>query len=534
MAVRRGVLEKKYIFEYDVGQFSFGTIQVLKDKDTQQLKNCKTVPKSLLKSTNNVLQRLTALVELQHPHICSITDVLEDSNSFYIISEHWQGGDVQDWMDRLDEGTWLQEQTCATYVRQAVLALTHSHLAKIYHRDLRPSNLMLTSKMPDATIKIGGFGLAAILDPDNSIVQRSPTPYTVPEVLRSSEPVRTGAADMWSVGAIANALLVGQAPNEDDAGPFSGWMARRMRGVGSADESWSERSSVSRDFVRRLLRSAPDRPTAAKALHHPWLRGLTPIGGANWLADNDIARERRHKTLCYTLATILLPVIVPYRDFEQLRMGFQQRDTDRDGLVPRNVSHRLLLDRCNFSEAVVPALDIVDVTQSDVVDLCSVACADLIVREFFAAGPTGAPLMPPFGATDLVPRMLKRFFEVFGDRNASGGGPPTVSTATIRSKLRTATARDVELHAQVRYDDLLSCLPEDRGIDLQMLTTQLSANAAQGTPLGSTGGDLSPIATKDPWASALSVVGLDVIGIFQTCAAGESKREDSPHSIRIF
>jgi len=533
MAVRRGVLEKKYIFEYDVGQFSFGTIQVLKDKDTQQLKNCKTVPKSLLKSTNNVLQRLTALVELQHPHICSITDVLEDSNSFYIISEHWQGGDVQDWMDRLDEGTWLQEQTCATYVRQAVLALTHSHLAKIYHRDLRPSNLMLTSKMPDATIKIGGFGLAAILDPDNSIVQRSPTPYTVPEVLRSSEPVRTGAADMWSVGAIANALLVGQAPNEDDAGPFSGWMARRMRGVGSADESWSERSSVSRDFVRRLLRSAPDRPTAAKALHHPWLRGLTPIGGANWLADNDIARERRHKTLCYTLATILLPVIVPYRDFEQLRMGFQQRDTDRDGLVPRNVSHRLLLDRCNFSEAVVPALDIVDVTQSDVVDLCSVACADLIVREFFAAGPTGAPLMPPFGATDLVPRMLKRFFEVFGDRNASGEKPPTVSTATIRSKLRTATARDVELHAHVRYDDLLACLPEDRAIDLQMLTTQLSANAAQGTPLGSTG-DLSPITTKEPWASALGVGGLDVIGIFQSCAAGGSKREDSPHSIRIF
>jgi len=225
---------------------------------------------------------------------------------------------------------------------------------------------------------------------------------------------------------------------------------------------------------------------------------------------------------------------VPYRDFEQLRLAFQQGDTDRDGFVPKNVSHRLLLGRCNFSEAVVPALNIVDVTKSDVVDLCATACADLIVREFFAAGPTGAPLMPPFGATDLVPRMLKRFFEVFGDRNASGGGPPTVSTATIRSKLRTATARDIELHAHVRYDDLLACLPDDRAIDLQMLTTQLSANAAQGTPLGSAE-DLSPITTKDPWAGACGVVGLDVISIFQSCAAGGgSKREDSPHSIRIF
>merc|ERR1719216_735513 len=105
--------------------------------------------------------------------------------------------------------------------------------------------------------------------------------------------------------------------------------------------------------------------------------------------------------------------------------------------------------------------------------------------------------------------MLKRFFEVFGDRNTSGG-PPTVSTATIRSKLRTATSRDVELHAHVRYDDLLACLPEDRAIDLQMLTTQLSANAAQGTPLG-TVWDLSPTATKDPWGSAFGVFGFDIM-----------------------
>jgi len=529
MTVRRGVLDQKYIFEYDVGQWTFGRIEVLKDRESQQLRTCKTVPKSLLKSATNVLPKLKALQELQHPHISSITDVLEDNNSFYIISDFWQGGDVQDWMERLDEGNWLQEQTCAAYVRQAILALAHSHAAQVYHRDLRPSTLLLTSKLPDASVKVGDFGLAAILDPDNAIAQQQPTPYGVPEVLKGSDPVRSGAADMWSIGAIAHALLVGQAPAESSQGSSSGWSLARVRG-GAEDDGWNDRTPLAHDFVRRLLRpAAAERPTAAKALNHPWLKGLMPLSGVSWRADNDVARDLRHKTLCYTLSVVLLPVIVPYRDFEQLRLAFQQADTNKDGFIPRAVGQRLLLSRCNLNEAVVPAMNIVDVGKTDNFDLCAVACADLIVREFFAAGPTGSPLIGPCRATDLAPRMLKRFFEVFGDRK-NGAPQASVVCANVRSKLRTAVAKDVETHANVRYDELLACLPEDRSIDSQLLTTQLSASAGRGTPLG-TDGEMSPLTTKDPWANTF---GLDVISIFQSCGASNSKRDDSPHSIRIF
>lgn len=533
MALRKSVLDKKYVFEYDVGQFPYGTIQVLKEKDTQKLKTCKTVPKSILKSTTNVLARLKALQELQHPHICSVTDVIEDQGNFYIICDFFQGGDVQDWMERLDEGNWLQETTCATYVRQAILALTHSHAAQVYHRDLRPSCMLLTSKLPDAVVKVADFGLAAILDPDNAIIQEMPTSYTVPEALKSSEPMHNGAADMWSVGTIAHALLVGHAPAESTSGS-SGWsLARRARG--QDDDSWNERSAMSRDFVQRLLRPAAERPTAAKALNHPWLKGLTPLSGVNWRADNDVARELRHKTLCYTLAVILVPVVVPYRDFEQLRLAFQQADPDRDGFIPRAVGGRLLLSRSTVPEAgqaVYPALSIVDVGKTDVLDLCGAACADLIVREFFCSGPTNAPLIGPFRATDLAPKMLKRFFEVFGDRR-NGAAQNSVSASNVKSKVRTATAREFENYAGVNYNELLACLPEDRSIDSQLLTTQLSASAGRGTPLASDGGDMSPLAVKNPWGNSL--FGLEIIRIFQSCGAGVgSKRDDSPHSIRIF
>lgn len=533
MAIRRSILDKKYLFEYDVGQWTFGTIQVIKDKESGELKTCKTVPKSRLRSTNGVMDRLQALQQLQHPHICSICDVLEDRDHFYVVSEFFQGGDVQDWMERLDEGNWLQEQTCAAYVRQVILALAHTHSAQVFHRDLRPSMLLLTSKLPDAAVKVTDFGLAAVLDPDNAIIQQQPTPYTVPDLLKSSDPVRTGDVDMWSIGAIAHALLVGTAPSESAGVQNSGWsLARRVRN--SVDEdAWNDRSPMARDFVQRLLRPAGERPTAAKALQHPWMKGVVPLSGSNLRADTDVARDLRHKTLCYSLAALLVPVIVPYRDFEQLRVAFQKADMDKDNFIPRATAQRLLLSRCNLSEAVTPALSIADVGKSDVLDLCAVACADLIVREFFAAGPTSSPLVGPFRATDLAPRMLKRFFEVFGDRR-DGSQQATVRASNVKAKLRTATARDVELHGNVRYDELLACLPEDQPIDFQLLTTQLSANAGRGTPLG-TDGEMSPLAPKDPWANTFSF-GVDLMRVFQTCGNGNGlkTRDASPHSINIF
>ncbi|CAJ1409066.1 unnamed protein product [Effrenium voratum] len=479
---------------------------------------CKTVPKARVRSASNVMEKLSALQELQHPHISSITDLMEDEKNYYIISDHYMGGDVQDWLERMDEGNWLQEATCAAYVRQALLALSHSHSAQVFHRDLKPSNLLLTTKLPDAVIKVVDFGIANILDPDHSIIQSNPSEYTVPEA--KGDQTKGGAADMWSVGAIAHALLVGHCASVSSR---RGWGFSRQE-----DEGWSERSPMARDFVLRLLRPACERPTAAKALHHPWIKGITPINTISANQSNTKeARELRYKMLCYSLSVILLPAIVPHRDFDQLRVAFQQSDIDRDGYIPRAIGLRLLLSRCSLNEAVVPALNIVDLGRTDTCDLAGIATADLIAREFFAAGPTSAPLVGPFGATDLAPRLLKRFFEVFAEKR-NGVAVAAVNVSAIRGKLRTATAKDVEIYGNVHYDELLSCLPEDTAIDSQLLTTQLSASAGRGTPLG-TDQDLSPLRAESPWElSAL----MDLFGIFYTCSS--SKRDESPGSIRMY
>merc|ERR1712232_219130 len=91
-------------------------------------------------------------------------------------------GDLADMMEGLEEHHWLREQTCAAYVGQALVALAHSHASKVYHHDLRPSSILLSSKMPDALVVVADVGLAAILDPENEASRANPSPYEAPEL----------------------------------------------------------------------------------------------------------------------------------------------------------------------------------------------------------------------------------------------------------------------------------------------------------------------------------------------------------------
>merc|ERR1719218_597351 len=148
-----------------------------------KLRTCKTVPKSLVRNTGAELPQLKHLRQLAHGHICSVMDALEDRQNYYIFSEYLQGGELSDWAERLDDNYVIQEQTCAAYIRQALIACVHAHSLGVVHGALLPSSLSLSSKMPDAHVKIADFGLASILDPDNNVLMRNRSRYTAPEIL---------------------------------------------------------------------------------------------------------------------------------------------------------------------------------------------------------------------------------------------------------------------------------------------------------------------------------------------------------------
>lgn len=505
-------LAQKYEFEYDIGQWTFGSISIVKHTQSKELRTCKTVPKSLVNSAPDTLQKLRRLQELQHPHIINVTEVLEDKANYYILTEFMQGGEISDWVERLMDGYVVQEQTVAAYVRQVIVATVHSSSANIFHGALLPSSCWLSSKMPDAVVKVADFGLAGILDPDNTIAQRKGSPYTAPEIVSGEQGYADSSSDMYSIGAIAHALLIGRAPS---GSRFKEPMFASCftPGGGKDTQLWSERTSTAHDFVQQLLTAWDDRISAARALQHPWLKGVQPVGTV--AADEINTKEIQQRTLCYMLAILMVPNMIPYRDFDQLQANFTQNDVDGDGLAPRHIVQRILRGRCAVKEAVDAAIKITDVHKSDVLDLCATACADLIAREFFAAGPTGQPLLGPFSAADLAPRMLKRFFEVFGGRQ------PFVTLSSLRARLKTATAIEVETHASVKYEEILTGFPNTGNIDSQMLTSLLFANVGCGTPLGND--DFSAAKELEPMDSLRASVG----NFLRNCGLPGFDRSDS-------
>jgi len=539
MVIRSAVLEQQYMPEYDVGLWAFGTTQVLKDRKTGSLRTCKTVVKSLIGSPRDAFHRLGLLQDLQHPHICGVVDVLEDYTHIFVVSEKPAGADIGEWVAQVvEEDSWVQEETVAQYVRQALIALAHSHSNGVYHRDLRPGSLALTSRLPDAGVKVCDFGLLPILDPQAAVAQKGPSPYTAPELLTCFGRASGGHSDVWSIGAIAHALLVGRPPYHEESawsGLNRSFLSRR-RGGGDA---WADRSAMSRSFVQHLLQQAGDRPTAARALQHPWLKGVVGLEAAEWGCENippnigaaDATRDVQRRLLCYMLAVLLVPILVQPCDLHQLRGDFVQADADLDGLVSTPQVRRILVNRGAAGEVATAIVDIIDVRDTGVFDLCAALCADLIAREFGhdfkTKGHMGRRRDTAFGAKDLAPQMLRRFFASYGDSQQ------LVTAAGISARWCHPTVRDMELHANVCYRDILGTLPGDM-IDNQILVAELTEHAGLGTPLDVFAGD-DHKHDGNFWADALNIEGLSdfVSSVFQTCSIGIDRRQPQGGHERI-
>lgn len=503
MGIRSEVVDQKYIFEYEVGIWSFGTVQVLKERETSELRSCKTVAKSLLQNNvGEVVARLRKLQRLQHAHINNITDVLEDKMHIFIISEKTAGNDVAEWLERTsDEGNWIQEQTCAAYLRQALMAMTHSHSCRVYHREMQPSTLLLTTKLPDASVKVADFGLAIVLDPSCALIRKNANPYVAPELLRvNGERISSSAADMWSIGAIAHALLVGRPPESLDA-----W--GRFSKTHEDAAVWSERSHASRDFVRRLLAPPGERSTAARALTHPWLRGSNNIPS---VVKEDVSESSR--MLSYMLALVLVPEVMDFKPVHQIRIAFAEADEDRDGLILNWRLRELLVERGASKEAAAVAIEVVDVFKSTCMDLSAAIAAQLIVQEIGDS---------PVRASEVSSLLLKRVLAVYG--NLQNGA---VSMKQLRARLSTATGREMETKAHVNYEEILAPFPEDAALGSNALATEFSACEGRGTPLQEE--ELSEDEEEELEGSCGLAFGLDRVDEFfallmQSCGRGHGK-----------
>jgi len=114
----------------------------------------------LLPGDDGVSERLAAqaprLVELDHPHIACIYDVVQRPGVCALVVQRLTGGTVH---DRLKAGGWGEQEACAIVVAISS-ALQHAHDRGIRHGNLTPANLMFSG---DGVVKLTDLGVADVL-----------------------------------------------------------------------------------------------------------------------------------------------------------------------------------------------------------------------------------------------------------------------------------------------------------------------------------------------------------------------------------
>jgi serine/threonine protein kinase len=144
---------------------------------------------------------------LQHPNILPIYDAGEENGHCYIVTEHVHGARTLAAYCRPDN--LLRIDDVVEIMFKCAKALHYAHSRGVIHRDVKPSNIMLTQ---DSDVRIIDFGIALVADSEISRIEGiagSPS-YMSPEQVQSLE--LTNRSDLYSLGAVMYELLTGTRP----------------------------------------------------------------------------------------------------------------------------------------------------------------------------------------------------------------------------------------------------------------------------------------------------------------------------------
>lgn len=163
-----------------------------------------------------LLREAKAAAQLDHPNICAIYEVGEESGVSFIAMQYVDGETLAS-KNVTNRPSVSEAVNIAIQVADA-LADAHSH--GILHRDIKPENIIIA---PKGHVKVLDFGLAKKLDEDYlgtdadtlSIVSQSgaligTVPYMSPEQVRAEK--LDGRSDIFSIGTVLYEMLSGKQP----------------------------------------------------------------------------------------------------------------------------------------------------------------------------------------------------------------------------------------------------------------------------------------------------------------------------------
>jgi len=164
-----------------------------------------------------LLREAQAAAKLEHPGICAVYEVNDETDQGFIVMQYVDGETLA---DRIKSRPLDLRETLGITI-QIAEALTEAHSHGIVHRDIKPGNVMIT---PRGQVKVLDFGLAktvgspvvARVSNDNQPILSRPgdrpgtPPYMSPEQALG-KPV-DARGDLFAVGVILYECIAGTRP----------------------------------------------------------------------------------------------------------------------------------------------------------------------------------------------------------------------------------------------------------------------------------------------------------------------------------
>jgi serine/threonine-protein kinase len=214
----RGQIVGKYKIFSTLGSGGFGTVYLAEDTWIDK-KVALKVPHRQNLDFGELLREPRLLASLNHPNIVTILTAEKQQNVFFIVMEFVPGETLESIIAR--DGA-LELGPALDFTCQICNAVDHAHRHGVLHRDLRPSNVMVTD---NGMVKVADFGTSRFLEiaAHGTTVIGSP-PYMAPEQFQGKA---VFASDIYSVGVTMYQMLTGVLPYDT---PSPADLDRLMRG----------------------------------------------------------------------------------------------------------------------------------------------------------------------------------------------------------------------------------------------------------------------------------------------------------------
>src|SRR6201990_3756119 len=220
MAGTGRVIAGRYRLKEPIGRGAMGTVwrgwdEILdREVAVKELRISDGLPEEeRAKAYQRTHREARTAARLSHPGLVTVFDVAEEDGVPWIVMELVNARSLDQIIAKSGP---LAPPKAADAGRQLLSALATAHAAGVLHRDVKPSNVLLTDA---GRAVLTDFGIATFAgDPrltQTGMVMGSPG-FTAPERIRGSD--ASPASDLWSLGATIYAAVEGRGPYENRGG----------------------------------------------------------------------------------------------------------------------------------------------------------------------------------------------------------------------------------------------------------------------------------------------------------------------------